>query len=182
MIFYTYMWLRENGTPFYIGKGHGNRAWSKRRGNQRLKPPTRDRILIQQFPDEESAFLAEKILIAYYGRKDLGMGILCNRTDGGEGYTGPKPPNEGFLRYAKGPRTASHRAAISAASKGRCPAPHVMAAAHRARKNVPLSAAHKKALAEGNRNRIQSPEERLKRSKSITAWHKKRRAERLLKS
>jgi hypothetical protein len=176
------MWLRNDGTPYYVGKGHGNRAWTHNRGKQKLRPPTRDRILIQKFPDEDSAFMAERILIAYYGRKDTSTGVLWNHTDGGEGYTGPRPQNEGFLRYVKGPRTASHRAAISAASKGRCPAPRVLAAAHRARKNVPTSAAQKKAVAEANRNRVQSPEERLKRSKSITAWHKKRRAERLLKS
>jgi hypothetical protein len=81
MGFYTYMWLREDGTPYYIGKGKGNRAF--RKGS-----PPRDRILIQEFPSEEDAFAAEVFLIAYYGRKDLNTGILRNRTDGGEGVSG----------------------------------------------------------------------------------------------
>lgn len=86
-IFYTYIWLREDGTPYYVGKGHGKRAI--RRGS-----PSLDRILLQEFPSEADAFAAEVFLIAYYGRKDNGTGILRNLTDGGEGTTGlPRPDN-----------------------------------------------------------------------------------------
>jgi len=77
-IFYTYLWLREDGTPYYVGKGSGNRAFRK-------ECPPKDRILIQEFPSEEDSFEAEKFLISYYGRKDLGIGILVNHTNGGEG-------------------------------------------------------------------------------------------------
>ena len=85
--FYTYLWLRENGTPYYVGKGHGNRArW--RGKTSKLKPPSLHRILTQEFPDEDSAFAAEKFLIDFYGRKDLGLGPLINHTNGGEGASG----------------------------------------------------------------------------------------------
>jgi hypothetical protein len=49
--FYTYIWLRENGTPYYVGKGHGERAFSpyKRRFP---KPQDPSCILIQEFPSE----------------------------------------------------------------------------------------------------------------------------------
>lgn len=83
MVFYTYLWLRDDGTPYYVGKGSGKRAfvWHTRF----LQPPqNRENILIQEWPDEAGAFAGEKILVAIYGRKDLGTGCLRNRTDGGE--------------------------------------------------------------------------------------------------
>ena len=79
--FYTYMWLREEGTPYYVGKGKDNRAIRK-------GCPPLDQILIQPHPSEQDAFAAEMFLIAYYGRKDTGTGILRNRTDGGDGTSG----------------------------------------------------------------------------------------------
>ncbi len=79
--FYTYFWLREDGTPYYVGKGRGRRAF--RKGS-----PSHERILIQDFLSEADAFEAEKFLISCYGRKDLGAGCLRNRTDGGEGFSG----------------------------------------------------------------------------------------------
>src|SRR5580692_7723704 len=82
MEFYTYLWLREDGTPYYVGKGRGRRAFRK-------GCPPIDRVLIQAFPSEEDALTAEIFLIAYYGRKDLGTGILRNLTDGGDGVTNP---------------------------------------------------------------------------------------------
>jgi hypothetical protein len=81
MVFYTYLWLREDGTPYYAGKGSGNRAF--RRGS----PPT-ERVILQEHSSEQDAFEAEKQLISFYGRKDLGTGILRNMTDGGDGSSG----------------------------------------------------------------------------------------------
>jgi ribosomal protein L18 len=84
--FYTYLWLREDGTPYYAGKGCNKRAFVNDRHIVRCPPS--DRIVIQEWPSEEDAFEAEKFLIVYYGRKDLGTGCLRNRTDGGEGGSG----------------------------------------------------------------------------------------------
>lgn len=85
--FYTYLWLREEGTPYYVGKGSGKRAFQrhKRIGH----PPPHSRIIIQHFDSEVDAFDAERLLISIYGRKQFG-GLLCNLTDGGEGPVGQK--------------------------------------------------------------------------------------------
>ena len=81
-MFYTYLWLREDGTPYYVGKGTKYRAYVKHViGN----PPTKDRIVIYPAESEEDAYATEIALIWYYGRKDLGTGILCNSSEGGEG-------------------------------------------------------------------------------------------------
>ena len=82
--YYTYAYLREDGTPYYIGKGIGKRAWSKRH-NVHL-PTDRSRIqIIQDGLTNDEAKVLEIDLIAKYGRKDLGTGILRNQTDGGDG-------------------------------------------------------------------------------------------------
>jgi hypothetical protein len=81
--YYTYLWLRDNGVPYYVGKGSGDRAFGK--SSHRVKSPKdRTRILIQDFPDESSAFAAEIFLISFYGREDLKTGHLLNLTPGGE--------------------------------------------------------------------------------------------------
>ena len=89
-MFYTYLWLRQDGTPYYVGKGTGNRAFW-RHGRKGAKPPNdASRVLIQEFVSEQDALFAETFLISYYGRKDLGMGYLRNLTDGGDGSSGYK--------------------------------------------------------------------------------------------
>ena len=80
--FYTYLWLREDGTPYYVGKGTGRRAFTKH--YHRQCPPPKGRTVIYPAESEADAFETEIALIWYYGRKDLGTGCLRNLTDGGE--------------------------------------------------------------------------------------------------
>lgn len=81
--FYVYLWLRKDGTPYYVGKGTGRRAYTSA-GHGVHKPNGKEHILIHFYHTEEEAFEAEKILIAFYGRRDNQTGILRNLTDGGE--------------------------------------------------------------------------------------------------
>jgi hypothetical protein len=88
MQYYTYAYLREDRTPYYVGKGNGNRAY-KRTKKELKSPKDKSRILIlKQNLTEEEAFKHEIYMISVFGRKDLGTGILYNRTDGGEGSSG----------------------------------------------------------------------------------------------
>ncbi len=86
--FYTYAYLREDKTPYYVGKGKGKRLY--KRTKRDIKPP-KDKtriILLKQNLTEEEAFKHEIYMIAVFGRKDLGTGILRNKTDGGDGVSG----------------------------------------------------------------------------------------------
>lgn len=85
--FYTYLWLREDGTPYYVGKGTGDRGFVSE-GHGVHRPPNRERIVIYPAVSEADAFESEIALIWYYGRKDLGAGCLRNLTNGGEGQSG----------------------------------------------------------------------------------------------
>ena len=88
MEYYTYAYLRQDGTPYYIGKGKGRRRYIKQ-GRTVPLPENKDKIIIlKQNLTEEKAFKHEKYMIAIFGRKDLGTGILRNRTDGGDGPSG----------------------------------------------------------------------------------------------
>lgn len=87
--YYAYMWLRADGTPYYVGKGKGNRAFINI-GHVVHRPKDRSRILVFERNSEVEAFETEKELILNWGRKDLGMGCLYNHTSGGEGASGYK--------------------------------------------------------------------------------------------
>jgi len=90
--FYVYAYLRSKdsptakaGTPYYIGKGCGDRAWGK---HDFQIPRNKNLIVILETNlSEIGAFALERRMIKWHGRKSKN-GILSNRTDGGEGSTG----------------------------------------------------------------------------------------------
>ena len=117
-MFYTYMWLREDGTPYYVGKGVGKRAYVEhyRRGNVTLYPPPIGRMVFYIAKDEDESFENEVALIWYYGRKDLGTGCLRNMSNGGE--KPPRPTQEAH-RKASLSMTGRKQPAISARMLGK---------------------------------------------------------------
>ena len=88
--YYVYVYLREDETPYYVGKGKGRRAYSK---NHRVNvPKNKDKIVFANTHlSEENALKRETELILQYGRKDIKTGILENRTSGGAAGTGRNP-------------------------------------------------------------------------------------------
>ena len=81
-VFYTYAYLREDGRPYYIGKGCGNRCYDNW-GRCVKTPKDKSRILIlKRGLSEEEAFKHEIYLIAILGKKCDG-GMLHNIQDGG---------------------------------------------------------------------------------------------------
>lgn len=93
-MFYIYTYLRLDYSPYYIGKGSGKRAFSKCRGE--IRPP-KDKtriVILQENLTENDAFNYESLLIKFFGRKDIGTGVLRNKSEGGKGNSGWKATEE----------------------------------------------------------------------------------------
>lgn len=81
-MYYTYAYLREDKSPYYIGKGSGQRI-NNPTGKCVHLPPMDRRIKLKEFDSEKEAYRHEEYMIAILGRRDLDTGILRNMRDGG---------------------------------------------------------------------------------------------------
>ena len=162
--YYVYAYLRPDGTPYYIGKGCNNRAYKKHRHIS--VPKNRIKIVfLETNLSNVGACALERRYIEWYGRKDLGTGILRNMTDGGEGVEGHihSQKTKDRIRDSrkdqsspnKGKTTSSeHRAKLSAANKGKSPP----------NKGRPLSPEHRAKLSAANKGKKHTIETRIKMS------------------
>lgn len=91
--YYVYAYLRKDGSPYYIGKGSGVRAWTK--GSKEVGKPTdwSKIIIVESNLSSIGAYALERRLIRWYGRIDQNTGILRNQTNGGDGGNGAQPGN-----------------------------------------------------------------------------------------
>jgi hypothetical protein len=170
MEYYTYAYLREDGTPYYIGKGNGNRAF--KRTKKCIKPP-KDKsriILLKQNLTEEEAFNHEIYMIAVFGRKDLETGILHNRTDGGEGSSGATRSLELRNKISKSLKgrivSEETKKKLSEIGKGRIVSEETKRKLSQIGKGKAISEETKRKMSESRKNRVVTEETRKKLSLS----------------
>ena len=91
-MYYVYLHIKStDGTPFYVGKGKGDRAYTTIRRNRWwnhvYEKHGMDIILLEDGLSEVDALDREKYWIKRIGRAHLNNGTLVNLTGGGDGTT-----------------------------------------------------------------------------------------------
>jgi len=168
-IYYVYVKFRpRDGSPCYVGKGCGGRAWDHDKydtGNQHLQRiikkvggpiPT---VIFREELTEQEAYDLEKILIKAIGRACDG-GPLCNMTDGGEGMSAGYVPSEETRKKQSEGLRLYYQSEVGTERKRR-------QSEERLGKEVPEHI--KKAMSEGVKRRYQDPLQRERTSAALKA-------------
>lgn len=123
----TYLHCRPDGTPFYVGKGRLSRARQLRRSRNRHHQAVVDKygeanIGVFCFPctSEVEAMEDEKQQIAQLRKEGY---VLCNMTDGGEGFTGGRHSEEYKRRLSDAWRGNQNTKGRTPWNKGVSPSP-----------------------------------------------------------
>jgi len=204
--FYVYMYLDQDNVPFYVGKGRDSRY----RIPKHIKKSCPNRFLTNKILkvginniqikflytnlSEEQAFYLEEYYIAGIGRRDLGLGPLCNLSNGGEGPSGRIPSKETRqkMSVAHTGLTATdetkqkmsvanksmifsieHRSKLSKANKGRVP---VNKGAHHSKEARRKMSIALKGKPSPNKGKSMTPEQKHKISVSCLLYFQKKKS------
>jgi hypothetical protein len=173
--YYTYLHCKPDGTPFYVGKGSGRRAYQIHRDRNRyhanvVKKYGKENILVYIFPceSEERAYADEVLQIASLRLQGC---ELCNLNAGGEGGSSPvssvreKMAAKAFETWANQDVREKRQAAVKAAMNK----PEVRAATSKRMKGVKKSPEHTEKNRIARTGKKLSLETRAKQSEGIKA-------------
>lgn len=173
-IYYVYAYLRDSDkTPYYIGKGKDNRAFSKQHN---IPLPNKSNIVfLEQNLSEIGAFALERFYIRWYGRKINNSGILRNISEGGDGTSGfnhseetkqkmRKPKTEEFKNKLRKPKSKEHRDKLALLNKVKAKDKSYL---EKLRK--PKSAEHRRKISEARKGMKFTEEHKL----NLSLAHKK---------
>jgi len=162
--FYVYIHARnDSGAVFYVGKGQGDRAWSKSNRNRWWRAVVAkcgySVTIVALGLKEPCAFTLEKMLIAKHPR-----GQLCNLTKGGDGPSGLVHRRDSRLKMSVAHTgEKNHFFGKTHTDEVR----EKISRAHRGKKRGPLPDHVKESLRRANLGRKMSDEARAKMS---AAW------------
>ena len=186
--FYIYAHINPlKNEIFYIGKGHGKRAFNKNSRSKFWKDTVKKYgyivDILEEGLTEEEAFEREIFYIQKIGRRDLGTGPLVNLTGGGDGIIGRIISEETKKLMSKKATGRTHsqqtRKKISEFNKGKkLSEEHKIKISKGNKGKHIVSEEHRKKLIECNTGKILSEESRRKISKAnkgkkLSEEHKK---------